>query len=133
MADFEDVRRTALSLPASTGDIRFGVLSGGKPRLFAWVWLQRVDPKKGRVPCADVVAIRTADVEERDLLIASDPAKFFTEPHYDGYPAVLVRLAQIDLDELEELLIDAWRCQASRQLREEFDASLRSASGGAER
>jgi hypothetical protein len=43
-----------------------------------------------------------------------DTSKFFTEPHYSGYPAVLVRLDAVDEDELEDLLIEAWRCQASK-------------------
>ena len=44
-----------------------------------------------------------------------DGEKFFTEPHYNGFPAVLVRLATVDVDELAELVIDAWRCQAPRR------------------
>ena len=52
--------------------------------------------------------------------------KFFTEPHYNGFPAILVRLSEIELDELAELITDAWRCQAPPALVKEFDA--RSAS-----
>jgi hypothetical protein len=53
---------------------------------------------------------------EKDMLLASDPDKFFTEPHYNGFPAVLVRLPAIGEDELRELITDAWRSQAPRQL-----------------
>jgi hypothetical protein len=49
-------------------------------------------------------------------LLAADPEKFFTEPHYNGYPAVLVRLAAVDEPELRELLVDAWRIQAPKPL-----------------
>jgi hypothetical protein len=122
MADLEDVRRIALSLPQTNGDDGFAVQSGGKNRGFAWVWKQRVDPKKPRVPCPEVLAIRTAGLEEKEGLIAMQPEVFFTEPHYNNYPAVLVRLANIGLDELEELLIDGWRCQAPKALVKEFDA-----------
>jgi hypothetical protein len=50
------------------------------------------------------------------LLSWCDPAKFFTEPHYNGFPAVLVRLPAIGAAELAELITDAWRCQAPRAL-----------------
>jgi hypothetical protein len=125
MADLEDVRRIALSLPETTGDSGFAVLRGGKPRGFAWVWMERVEPKKPRVPCPEVIAIRTADLDEKEGLIAAAPEKFFTEPHYNNFPAVLVRLANVELDELEELLIEGWRCQASKSVVKEFDAELR--------
>ena len=46
------------------------------------------------------------------MLLGSDPVKFFTEPHYNGFPAVLVRLPEVGEDELRELITDAWRCQA---------------------
>lgn len=125
MADLEDVRRIALSLPDTSGDDGFAVRNGAKVRGFAWVWMQRVDPKKPRVPCPEVLAIRTASLEDKEALIVADPKKFFTEPHYNGFPAVLVRLANIELDELEELLIDGWRCQAPKTLVKAFDANPR--------
>ena len=123
MADLEDVQRIALSLPETNGDDGFAVLNQGKYRGFAWVWKERVDPKKARVPNPDVLAIRTADLDEKAGLIASDPEKYFTEPHYNNFPAVLVRLANVDLDELEELLIDGWRCMAPKYIVEEYDAA----------
>ncbi len=55
------------------------------------------------------------------MLLASDDHKFFTEPHYKGFPAVLVRLAAIEVDELEELILDAWRCQAPRSIVKDFE------------
>jgi hypothetical protein len=125
MATQDDVRRIALSLPEVTeGDDRFGfsVLNKGKAKGIAWVWLERVDPKKARVPQPAVLAVRTTSLGERDELIAASPDVYFTEPHYNGYPAVLVRLAEIDVPELTELLTDAWRCQAPRALVKEFDA-----------
>lgn len=58
---------------------------------------------------------------KQQLLLASDAEKFFTEPHYNGFPAILVRLGAIGVDELEELITDAWRCQAPRALVQAFD------------
>ncbi len=120
MADQDDVRRIALSLPGTLeSGLGFRVQnpaakSGSKQ--FAWVWHERVRPGQPRVPRPDVLAVRVAGEAEKKMLLASDPAKFFTEPHYNGFPAVLVRLPAVAADELRELLTDAWRCQAPRGL-----------------
>jgi hypothetical protein len=124
MADQSDVRRIALSLPEvveAEDRFAFSVLNRGKAKGFAWVWQERVHPKKARVPQPAVLAVRVANQLEKEMLLGADEQKFFTEPHYNGYPAVLVRLAAVDVDELEELIIDAWRCQAPRNLVEELD------------
>jgi hypothetical protein len=121
-SDAGDVHRIALALPHVVQDgskIRY-LVEGGKA--FAWTWKKRVEPKRARVDQLDVFAVRVADEEEKQVLIASDPVKFFTEPHYNGYPAVLVRLEAIDADELGELLLDAWRNAAPRKLVAELDA-----------
>ena len=68
------------------------------------------------------MAIRVVDRFDKGALLASDDEKFFTEPHYDGFPAVLVRLPSIEVDELEELILDAWRCQAPRALVAVFES-----------
>src|SRR5580704_6517800 len=109
MATLDDVRRIALSLPETTADDGYAVLNKGKYKGFAWLWNERVDPKKPRVPNPEVLAVRTPNLDEKEYLLSADPDVFFTEPHYNGFPAVLVRLANIDAAELEELLIDAWR------------------------
>jgi hypothetical protein len=120
MAAQEDVRRIALSLPQTSeaGDhFGFGVVSKGKLRGFAWAWNERTEP---RVPNAEVLAVRVASLADKEELLAADPEKFFTEPHYNGFPAVLVRLPAIDAGELAELITDAWRCQAPRGLAGEL-------------
>ena len=125
MAQQDDVRRIALSLPEAGEDedrFAFHVRSGQKLKGFAWVWLERVEPKKPRVPRPDVLAVRVADQSEKELLLAAAPDKFFTEPHYNGFPAVLVRLGAIEVDELEELLVEAWRCQAPKALIKTYDS-----------
>ena len=124
MADQRDVRRIALALPEAEEDddhFAFSVPAGAKRKGFAWVWKERVEPKKPRVPNPDVLAVRVANEAEKQMLIAAQPETYFTEPHYNGFPAVLVRLAAIELDELEELLIDGWRCQAPRALVKAWD------------
>jgi hypothetical protein len=119
MATQADVRRIALSFPEteeSRERFAFSVRTKDKPKGFAWVWMERVEPKKPRVPNPAVLAVRVANLAEKDLLISTEPAKFFTEPHYNGYPAVLVRLSAVTAKELRELLADAWRCLAPREL-----------------
>jgi hypothetical protein len=120
MASQADVRRIALSLPATEqapGRFAFAVRSKGKLKDFVWVWMERVAPKKPRVPEPRVIAVRTATIEDRELMIARDPAKFFTEPHYEGFPAVLVRLPAVTARELEPIIREGWRCQAPRDVK----------------
>jgi hypothetical protein len=119
VADQADVRRIALSLPETVEDqdrFAFGVLDKGKAKGMVWVWMERVEPRKPRLPRPDVIAVRVSDQDEKEALLASDSDKFFTEAHYNGFPAVLVRLSVIGVDELEALITDAWRCQAPRAL-----------------
>jgi hypothetical protein len=116
MATQADVRRIALSLPTveeASDRFAFSVPSGGTAKGFLWVWMERVTPKEPRVPNPGVIAVRVANVAQRDLMITAEPTKFFTEPHYNGFPAVLVRLDAVSVTDLEVLVADAWRCQAA--------------------
>ena len=124
MATQDDVRRIALALPDTTeSDDRFAfsVRHGAKEKAFAFVWMERLEPKRPRVPNPEVLAVRVANEAEKQALIAAAPDRFFTEHHYNGYPAVLVRLPAIEDDELAELLTDAWRTQAPKALVKAFE------------
>jgi hypothetical protein len=128
VATARDVRRIALGLPETVeeeGRFAFSVANRGKRKAIAWVWMERVDPKQPRVPNPKVLAVRVPDLGEKETLIASDPDTFFTEPHYNGFPAVLVRLGAIGTRELRELITDAWRCQAPKELVRSFDERAR--------
>ena len=119
MATQADVRRIALSLPETEeteNHFAFSVRNKGKLKGFVWVWLERVAPRKARVPQPKVIAIRVANLFDKDFLLSLDPAKFFTEPHYDGFPAVLVRLPAVTARELRPLITEGWRCQAPKGL-----------------
>ena len=115
MATHDDVRRLALSLPevaeAANGDLAFEVAG----KRFVGLWRERVHPKKTKVPNPGVIVLPTADLAEKEALIASVPG-VFTEPHYDGYKAVLVRLAEVSDDDLAEMVTDAWRAVAPPSL-----------------
>jgi hypothetical protein len=119
MATQADVRRIALSFPGAKetpGRFAFEVLNKGKMKGFVWVWMERVNPKKPRVANPGVIAVRVASLTDKDLILASDTTKFFTEPHYAGFPAVLVRLAAVTVANLKPLIADAWRCMAPAEL-----------------
>jgi hypothetical protein len=120
MATQADVRRIALSLPQTEeapDRFAFSVRNKGKAKGFVWVWMERVEPKKPRVPQPDVIAVRVPSLAEKDRILGLDHRKFFTEPHYDGFPAVLVNLPAITASELKPLIEDAWRCQAPKDLQ----------------
>ncbi len=112
VSDFEQVRGWALRLPETSSTPSYG----GAPalrvnkRLFARLraeMAEDLDELTG-APYGEVLMVRVADLGEKEELLASDPRAFFTVPHYDGYPAVLVRLPLVDEQELRELLLDAW-------------------------
>jgi len=119
MATQADVRRIALSLPETVeapNHFAFSVRNKGKLKGFVWVWMERLDPKKSRVPQPSVIAVRVASLDDKEILLALDPTKFFTEPHYNGFPAVLVRLPAVTARELKPIITEAWHCQAPKDL-----------------
>jgi hypothetical protein len=71
-------------------------------------------------PEGDILGARVADEGVKFALIADEPDVYFTTPHFDGYPAVLVRLAEIDELGLRELIVEAWLTQAPKRLVQEF-------------
>src|ERR1700761_2218152 len=71
-------------------------------------------------PQGDILGVRVPDEGVKFALIADEPGIYFTTPHFDGYPAVLVKLAEIDAADLEELITEDWLTQAPRKLVQEF-------------
>jgi hypothetical protein len=119
MATQADVRRIALKLPdveEASDRFAFSVRNNGKLKGFAWVWMERVTPKKPRVANPGVIAVRVPNLGHKDAMLSADPKKFFTEPHYNGFPAVLVRLDAVTAADLKILIGEAWRCQAPAEL-----------------
>jgi hypothetical protein len=124
MATQEDVRRICSRLPGAVeGEGRFGfsVEVKGKAKGFVWSWAERVHPRKARVPNDGVLAVLVSDLTTKEIVLGMDPDAFFTEAHYNGYPAVLVRLAAITAEDLEPLIVDAWRCKAPADLLRQYD------------
>ena len=71
-------------------------------------------------PQGDILGVRVPDEGVKFALIADEPELYFTTPHFDGYPAVLVKLAAIDQRGLRELIVEAWLTQAPKRLVQEF-------------
>jgi len=117
MATWRDVRRIALALPgaceetSSSGNAAWTV----NKKFFVWERpLRRSDLAAlgADVPPGPVLGVRTADLEMKEVLLASDPKVFFTTPHFNGYPAVLVRLGKITSPKLKEVVVEAWLARA---------------------
>ena len=126
MATQDDVRRIASKLPgAIEWSERFGfsVMVKGKAKAFCWSWAERVHPKKARVINDSVLAISVPNLNAKDLILGANPPWAVDDPHYNGYPAVIARLSETSVEELEDLLVEAWRCKAPKELLREFEAS----------
>jgi hypothetical protein len=132
MASLDDVRAIALSLP-ETHEAVDGHRGGAAWRtgtgLFVW---ERGPGKADLVKLADlgrswpespVVGVRTDGLDGKQALLESFPDAFFTIPHFDGYPAVLVRLDRIDLDLLREVVTDAWLLKTPKRIAKEWLAA----------
>jgi hypothetical protein len=121
MATEDDVRRIALSLPETIekpwfGSPGFRVKDKGFLRI-------RSEAEGGLV-------VFVEDLAEKEALLASDPDKFFTTPHYDGYPTVLVNLPAVDEDELRELIVESWRRKAPPRVLKTYGDQLPGAGPG---
>jgi hypothetical protein len=82
-------------------------------------------------PDGPVLGARVPDLGAKEALLADDPSLYFTIPHFDGYPAVLVHLDRLDVTELTELITEAWYARAPKRLAAAFRASATPAVRGA--
>jgi hypothetical protein len=131
MATWDDVRRLVAALPGTDEHASYGGHPSWRVRQQAFVWdrpLRRADrsalEEEAPAESEPVLGVRVADEGVKAALIADGPDAFFTTPHFDGYAAVLVRLEQIPLPGLAELVEDAWRLCAPKRLLAEFDRQL---------
>lgn len=120
MADAEDVCRLARALPhvveiESEGfDFRVG------DKGFVWSYPER-RPGKRRLIRTDIAVLFVGDEAEKQALLLGEPELFFTTPGYDGLPLVMLRLAEVDIERLGELVTDAWRMRAPDELAGALD------------
>jgi hypothetical protein len=121
VATWDDVRRLALALPEVEEKPSYGGVPGWSVKGKGFVWERPLRGKDLAEVGAgagdwDVLGVRVPDVGVKEALIAEDPAVYFTTAHFDGYPAVLVRLDRIAVDELEDLVVEAWLDRAPKRL-----------------
>jgi hypothetical protein len=133
MSSWKDVRRIALALPQATErtsrDLRQWRV---KDKLFVWERPLRQKEREALgddAPDGPILGARVEHIGAKEALLADDPAVFFTTPHFDGYPAILVRLDRIALEDLDELIGEAWLARAPAGLVKAYLASRPSESG----
>jgi hypothetical protein len=124
MADWDDVQRIALGLPETTEVISRDLRQWRvNDKLFVWERpLRRSDLEAlgERAPDGPILGVRVEHLVAKEALLADDPEVMFTTPHFDGYPAVLVRLERIAVGELEELIVEAWLARAPKRLADTY-------------
>ena len=124
MATWEDVRRIALRLPATDERIARGCRQWRvKDKLFVWERpLRRSDLAAlgDAAPDGPILGARVEHLVAKDALVANDEGVFFTTPHFDGSPAILVRLDEITVPMLDEVVVEAWLARAPKRLASEY-------------
>ena len=124
MATWDDVRRLALALPEVTERTSRGLASWRvRDRLFVWERPLRpadLQALGDRAPTGPVLGARVEHLVAKEALLADDPNVFFATPHFDGYPAILVQLERITVEDLEEAIVDAWLARAPKRLAREY-------------
>jgi hypothetical protein len=124
MATWDDVRRLALALPETSEGTSHGN-TAWKVKDKGFVWerpLRKSDLEAlgADAPDGPILGARVEHVGAKEALLQDDPAVFFTTPHFDGYPAILVRLEEISVNDLEEVVVEAWLARAPRRLVDEY-------------
>src|SRR3954451_21289840 len=102
-----------------------------RDKLFVWERPLRQSDLKAlgdAAPDGPILGARVEHLVAKEALIASEPEIFFTTPHFEGNPAVLIRLPAISVDELEEVVIEAWLSRAPKKLAQAYLAGLGEAS-----
>jgi|SRR6185503_4308629 hypothetical protein len=124
MATWDDVQRLALALPETSEAIsREQRHWRVKDKSFVWERpLRRADLEAlgAEAPEGPILGARVEHLIAKEALLADDPEVYFTTPHFKGYPAVLVRLERIGLDDLQELVVEAWLARAPKRLAQAF-------------
>ena len=127
MATWNDVSRIALALPET---VELPDSNGLKwevhKKHFAWERPLRksdIAALGDHVPTGDILGVRVAELIDKQGLIGSDPDVFFTIPHFADYPAVLVLIERISLDQLAEVLTDGWLSRAPKRLAASWAAA----------
>jgi hypothetical protein len=124
VATWDDVRRIALALPETSERTSRELQQWRvKDKLFVWERpLRRSDLEAlgDEAPDGPILGARVEHVGAKEALLANDEDVFFTTPHFDGYPAILVILDRIALDGLDEVIVEAWLARAPKRLAKSY-------------
>ena len=129
VATWDEVRRRALALPETSERLSRDLRQWRvKDKLFVWERpLRRADIEAlgDDAPDGPILGARVEHLGAKEALLAHDEGVFFTTPHFDGYPAILVRLDRIAIDGLQEVIVEAWLARAPKRLAKAYvDTSL---------
>jgi hypothetical protein len=120
MADWDDVKRIALALPETDEHLTRGKRAWRvKQKLFVWERPLRageIEQLGAAAPDGPIMGARVEHLGAKEALLSEEPELFFTTSHFEGYPAVLVRLDRIAVAELGELIVEAWFARAPAKL-----------------
>ena len=124
MAGWDDVRRIALSLPETSEQASRG-LASWRVRDKLFIWERPLRPADLRAlgddaPDGPILGARVEHLGAKEALLADAPHIFFTTPHFDGYPAILVRLEAIPVEDLEEVIVEAWLDRAPKRVAQDY-------------
>ncbi len=133
MASWRDVRRLALALPGTSEQSSSRGYAAWAANAKTFVWERPLRPVDiaalgDRAPTGPILGVSTVDLEMKDVLLASAPDVFFTTPHFNGYPAVLVRLDKISSKNLERVIVEAWLARAPKRVVAAFLQNSEAAS-----
>jgi hypothetical protein len=124
MAGWDDVRQIALALPQTSERVsRENLQWRVKDKLFVWERpLRRSDLEAlgAGAPDGPILGARVEHLGAKEALLADDPSVYFTTPHFDGYPAILVRLDRIGAEDVREVIVEAWLARAPKRLVSEY-------------
>jgi hypothetical protein len=124
MATWDDVRRLALALPETSEQLSRDLRQWRvKDKGFVWERPLRpadLDALGDRAPDGPILGARVEHLVAKEALLNDDGTIYFTTPHFDGYPAILVRLDRIGLEDLEELIVEAWLARAPPRLAKSY-------------
>jgi hypothetical protein len=124
VATWDDVQRLALSLPESSERVSRDMRQWRvKDKLFVWERPLRQSDLRAlgdAAPDGPILGARVEHLVAKEALLADDTGVFFTTPHFDGYPAILLRLEPVTLDVLEEVVVEAWLARAPRRLADAY-------------
>jgi len=128
MATWNDVARLATAMPSVIETGKWGMKTWAvkdKSKAHGFVWERPLRKNElaalgATAPKGAILGARTSSLEMKEALLKRNPAVYFTTPHFDGYPAILVRLSRIKVSELRNLIVEAWLARAPERLVKEY-------------